>query len=457
MGSGGGTSGAVDFPAHIKDTHHLYLHGTTVGGTKVVPLTSLGHVLNAAIGSGGNPFQNFDYTDPTEDLDQLEDRLALTDDFVADLDPPQDWVDALQRAAEETRMCGRLKDISAVSMMHMMKSQAATVMQEAREDNKTDIDELINWPALAQAVHDKFEALGLNDEFDVSGLIEGAMGHATAGLEAAVAAVLQMLDDGLLDDVVAGYEEEASTRQAKLLNTFNGHLADANAIHSSAYLIGVGLIKAQHLSGVNRFSAELRMQFVQSSLSVHGQLLSGVFNAAAGIANDFGRTKAQNLLNGVNSMVQILSTRVDHETKLLDLHSRVFLNALDTAFRTAAVEKQSHDSFLARSTEVILNQQSARISANMETTKMMAETKRLAFVARGEQEAAELDLNEKYALWDFQAFERAANILSAPSGMSAALPPKQSRASSALSGAIGGFAQGGVAGGILGGIGGLLS
>jgi hypothetical protein len=462
--SGGGTSGAVDFPQHIKDTHHLYLHGSTTGGSYQMPLVSLGAVLNAAIGSGGNPYQNFNYTDPETDLALIDSRADETATLIGELNPTEDWVGALQKAAEEVRLCGRLKDISATSMIQTMRGQSSSVMEQAREENKTDIDELVDWPALAQAVHDKFEALGLNDEFDVSGLIEGAMDHATAGLEAAVAAVLAMLDAGILDDVVAGFEEEASLRKAKTMNTFSGHLADANAVHSSAFLIGVGLIEGQHLATVNRFSAELRLQFVQSSINTHGQLLANVFSAAASIANDFGRTKAQNLLNGVNSMVQILGTRVDHETRLLDLHSRVFLHSLDTAFRSAAVAKQSHDSFLARSTENILAQQASRISANMELTQLTTETKRVGFVARSEHEAADLDLNEKYALWDFMAFEKAANILSAPSGMAAPLPPKQSRAGSALSGAMGGAAlgakfgpYGAAAGGILGGIGGLLS
>lgn len=457
MGSGGGSSGAVDFPKHIKDTHHLYLHGTTTSGSYVIPTTSLGDVVNAALAVNGNPYQDIDYTDPASDLAAIQDQYDAVYELVDELDPKEDWTEALQRAAEEVRMCGRLKDISATSLMHMTKSQVRSVIEESREDNASDIDELVDWPALAQAVHDKFVALGLDEDLDVASLIEDAMEQATSGLEAAVSTVLQMLDEGILDDLISGYADDISIQKAKTINSFSGHLSAANAVHSSAYLIGLGLIETQYMNNINRFGAELRLQFVQSSMNAHGQLIGNVFQSAARLTNDLGRSKTQNLLNGVNSMVQIMSTKVDHESRLLNLHSQVFLGSLQTALQAASLEKQNHDALLTEGTKSIIQQQAAKIAAGMDATMKLSEVKRLKLLATSEHEAAELDLNEKYALWDFLVFEKAGNILSAPSGMSSPLPPKQSRASSVLSGVIGGAAAGGIGGAIVGGIGGLLS
>jgi hypothetical protein len=137
----------------------------------------------------------------------------------------------------------------------------------------------------------------------------------------------------------------------------------------------------------------------------------------------------------------------------LQLYGEIFSQTMQKSLQAAAINKENRDRFVIDGSHMLQNALFQTMHLDKDLFALLADTKRLAIVARSEFEAAEIDLDEKHAHWDFNVFERGANLLSAPAGMSAVLPTKPSKASSALQGGLQGAGAGAAIGSVVPGIG----
>lgn len=217
MSGGGGTSGAVDFPDHMKTVHKDWLGFTGEGGDTSVAV-SLIDSLNNALGTGGNPFENVTLTDPETVLGEIETRYGTFDTAVSGLDESTDW--------------------------------------------QGFVDDVVS----------KLDTAGVLSDIDVATIISNARSKADLEVSAAVSSALEVIQDVVVRSAVRSFERRADTARLRSVNRFSGGMSDINAVHSSSYMLGMALIEAQHLQNVDEFDAGLTNDLYQGAFSSHVEL-----------------------------------------------------------------------------------------------------------------------------------------------------------------------------------------
>lgn len=352
--SGGGSSGRVGFPGYIEDIHSVWLTGYHPDASEYDTesnydlASTLYDVMDNALDTGGNPFTGSSLTDPSSDFSAVQTRFDKFETEVEALDPVADWQNHLTEVVEQIDECGVLHDIDIQNIIH-------------------------------QAIY------GSTDELDEA-------------IDQAVNAV----SDSVIQDVVDATSAVRQAAKEKALRNFDGAMADLNAVHGSAFIIGRALIETQEQLNEDQLAAQLTGEQYQAAMQMHVELF---------------RTSLQ--------------------------------GALENALRA----KITRDSLVDASTKLLAQSLNNKVSAEQTATNTLAETKRLEIVGTQEYESAEIDLDHRSALWDFEVFERGMNILAAPSGMAARLPPENSKAQSTIGGAMQGAAMGASLGSVVPGLG----
>jgi phosphotransferase system HPr-like phosphotransfer protein len=286
-----------------------------------------------------------------------------------------------------------------------------------------------------------------------------------------------IFSDSEMANKVDAYEDDTLPSYQREVARFAGGMADINAVNSSAYMVGLSLLARRRVQDVNKFRADLRVEYEKESMNFIQNIATLRGDIERGEANIHGN--------------------------LLGLHARIqkeFIeNTSDLAgeidFRKADTERRLRDSFedrkvtfitksLVSMIEMLLNQTKLRVMAtNAGITEMMryqlttvdmsralasliAEFNRLKIVASQEYLDRTLDLDVKNTLWDMNIYQYGTNVLSGIGAGGQIMPEKMSASQSALGGALGGAALGIQSGGgpaaiaagaILGGIGGYLA
>jgi hypothetical protein len=235
-----------------------------------------------------------------------------------------------------------------------------------------------------------------------------------ASMSSAITSLLSTLSSVLagsyITNLVTAYENAKKPRFLRNIGMWAAGMADINAVNTSSFVIGMALRQKDFEDEVDGYQREL-----QQSL--------------------FGGT-VQTALQGY---VQAQVTSIDGKGKML-------LVGPESAIKAEEVEAQTKNFAAQLMTEL------ARIRTEIE---------RLTIIAKKEHEEADLHIDIQEALWDFEVYMYAGNLMGAIAGAAAGRKEASSIGQSAMSGALSGASIGGnfgpvgagvgaVAGGLLG-------
>ena len=325
MGAGG-AQGAVSLPTYIEDSHHILLHGdkngqpqTLLGSTSIFPL-----VLAWAGDVNDNPFNNHTFKDPTTDFDDVETEWGELDTVADALDPQADYAQFFGKAVTETDIAGRLTSIDVPALLtaargdadaelaaaiaayaaastpedehdkfldavisnidgatdflqeidfdtaeQVSRSRADQIILNAYARANSGIDFIGDWKAMVQTVlHELDVNLSLPD-VDIAQAITDALDNASTLVTEAITAAASAVNNDLLDDVVDSYRQAISYRRAEALANVGAQYVGINAVHTSSFLVALGLVEAQHEADINRFDRELRLRVYEGTQQVY--------------------------------------------------------------------------------------------------------------------------------------------------------------------------------------------
>ncbi len=351
---GVGVSGAVSFPGYMMDTHAILLHdlltnndGDYTGGitTGVFDL-SLETVLNAAWSS--DAYSNFTFTSPTTDLAASRTQFDNYYSHVTALVHTSDWKDILTIATDKLGNCSII--------------------------GGTSIQELAN----------------------------SAIKNTTRAVEEALEVVKALVDDDILQSLVTQFDERQDIPRTRAIARFNQQMVDANAVHSSSFLLGHALLQSEHTRQTADYDAQINGNMFQNSLQlwIQGWIRQSQMESFTRQNNH--NQKMQALREGVGQMVSMLMNEVSFEN-------------------TAA--------------------------------SLLTDQNRVKIVGLAEHEERDLARDVQADAWDIERMADAIQIMGGPAGAARTLPAKASRASSALGGALSGAAAGAAAGSVVPGLG----
>ena len=342
-GSGGGTAGQVGYPEYLEDAHEALI------GTEEAD-TTLMTIINDQI--EGNPFLGNLISDP--DMILLDSAASIRDRYV-----------------EST-------------------SIAASIYPQS------------NWGAFVDIVREKLTEEGVLDVVDIEEIFHDARESTSLSVQEAVAAALTAIEDVVVRHTVRQFERRADTARRTAINRFAGNMSDINAVQSSAFILGMASIEAQHMQSVDEFDANLSMQIYQ-----------GAFTSA------------------MESFRQDVGVRLSNRLQ----------------------QKVIHDQMLDKHTVLMLESVFAKAELENSVTALAYELGRIRLVGQKEYEGMTIDLSEKAVTWNMHTFMGAGQFMGALGG-GTYLPEKPSSISSALGGFLGGSGVGAMTGAKIGAAGG---
>jgi len=369
--SGGGAShggAATDMVEHLKHSHSLILLGKDAESTPAnwEATTNLStdndyadnpsvlrYILEKGItDAGGNPFDGVSSYDPEEDLTVMQTEL---DDFitsVGNLDPDGDVVGWLGQA-----------DSSAAGDLDTL-----------------DVDSAI------------------------SSIISQARLNASQVVADAIAAAGTVSYEQVIERARTGFEIRAKRDHLAGVAQFTGPMADATAVNTSAFIIGM----AQLQRGYDDRLAIWESEFV---VPLNREGVSAFIEAFRSVAQAHLATKAQ-------------------------VHLQ---------------EEQLKNQYILEATRLMTDQNRMRVASEGQLVEYQRQVSSANIVAYNDQYQQDLDIDVKGQNWDLELFQQGANVMSAISGSVVPTAAKPSRASSTMSGALGGAATGALIGSKVGG------
>jgi hypothetical protein len=236
----------------------------------------------------------------------------------------------------------------------------------------------------------------------------------TSGLTTAIENALQAALDATLDlyvqDVVDANEQTKTPRYMRSLARFASGMGDINAVHSSAFVIGMAIMETEFLKEINEEQDRM------------------IYDTTREIVGTTIKAQIQGELNQAAAKDAVIPQMASGGIQMLQAK----LAALDTS------------------------------------AKVKAEVTRMQIVALKEYLAERLEVDRAEAMWDINTLKEGGNIIaSLPGGVgwNPSVPKQPSALGGALSGAAAGAMAGSmipvpgasIAGAVIGGIGGLLS
>lgn len=353
MGGGGGVSGAVAFPAYIEALHEDWIYGS---GPSALT-TTLEAAMNVAFGA--DPYASASISNPSTLLAQSKTQFDNFYSQVTSLVETTDFASFIDQAVSKADEC----DI----------------------DGKIDIRTILN----------------------------RQISEATRTTEEAMATAKLLAESTVISDLIATFEVRQATSRAKRVTQFSASMADIGAIHSSAYLMGLGMIYAQEQEDSDTYAAQVSAQIFEQGI----------------------RTWLESYVAGLRTDTAV---QVDNKAA----RERRVLTGLDVLFRM----------------------QHNKLNLYHASAQMLTEQNRIRILAEQEYDSNVIDMDVQSALWDMDVFGRGISVVGALSGYAHPLPEKPSKASSVLGGAMGGAAAGAalgpigaIGGAVLGGVAGLLT
>lgn len=251
--SGGGSSGRIDFPQHMKDIHQDWMG---YSGSASPVDTDMIQIMNNALGTGGNPFENVTLTDPDSDMTEVETRY------------------------------------------------------DAFETEVNALDEEADWNSIIDAAVSKIDSAGVLEEIDVNAIATAARTGAQNGMNDAIESAVDAIDGNLIKNAVVQYQRRSNIQKERSISRFSTTMADVNAVNSSAYMFGLAVLEAQHLQDVDQFQSQLEVQTYDRMIQNYVQFFSTELEARLRADLTEKQSRDQILSKSVQVMVNMLSGRI---------------------------------------------------------------------------------------------------------------------------------------------------
>lgn len=441
----GGTAGAIKFPDYIETIHSEWLWDPGSTGNEVVLTTSVAEEMNTLFDPMNNPFNptTATLTDPAANFTAIQTALDTWRTKLTSLDEKTEWAAQIDALKDKLDEAGILTSLAPATYQTDGRTEAGTEITAAWENATAQdaFDEAVDWPALFDVILGKINAAGLDPDSAYS-VVEQATQATMRAMECLLDTLNEYADDGAINDLVNAYVAQAELGRARALNQFAGQMADMNAVHGSAFVIGTALINAQHEADINRFRAEQILGQRNSLFNVFGTTIAQNIQAHTNIALDSARQKATLVTNAMQSILAAYSGRQQLELALTQLHATIWQAASDQFLRAEIVNKSQRDSHIQHGNSLLVQMMLNRLRFEGDSVNYQYAINAAKTAGTRDYELDQINLDKDYALWNLKIFEAGAAILGAPSGMAAVLPPGTSRVGSALSGALGGAASG---------------
>jgi hypothetical protein len=497
MGGGGGSSGAVSYPAHMITFHEEILGGG--------PTTSVTSAINS--GMNANPFTGETAYDP-DSTGRLSALLTGGDDLSTALNAL-----ILKSAYDPTTRLTTLltagDDLSTLLNSLMADTDGYGYVPAPDTEIDTLITDLIGRSTSADlvALEAKIDDLvdGILDESRINGAIIAHSDELRARRLTALDSIETEYTNSI-DDLINQYEIEATllnqeyedlaeeTEQrleTELIPQLEVGMRNIGAINSSSFAIGKSILidsenrqvakmnlditrkiakynddiawkasrldeallrekanlEREVLADTNKFSADLRIKLLSdNAISMTQVLLQQIATKSSEAIKASQLREQARQFEGTEKLRQ-LQFIYDKSVNGLTALGQLILSMNQSAITAEANEVNQQ---LAMDSKVI--------DGLTSLGQLIVEMNRMAIVAEKEEVDQNLVIAEKDAVWDLELLQYGGNILASIGSASVNTGVKNpSRAASAIGGALTGFAAGGPAGGLLGLAGGLVS
>jgi len=365
--SGGGATPTTDIVPYQKDSHGLMLFGQDASGDDWLASdvnlegdyrdnpSVMRFILERGItDAGGNPFDGVSAFEPGELLDDSANSVADLQTTVGALVPETDWDTYITKARTESGA-----DLDVLDVDTLMEDIAASARR-----------------TVGYAVADALEAASIADRNDI------------------------------VTKALSAFRARQTVEHFKSVSRFTAPVAQAGAINSSAYVVGIALLEGEFEDRLAQYDAAFTLPLTQAA-----------FNAF------------------VTAYVQ-----------QAQFH-------MDASNRAKLVEKQLKLQYLTDGSRLMAQLLRDRVTAEHSAAALKVDSNRIGLVALGEEASANLEIDNKASNWDLEIFQQAGNVLSAIHGSVVPSAGQTSRLQSAIGGGLGGAAIGAQIGSVVPGIG----
>lgn len=382
---GSGVSGQVGFPGYIEDAHDLFIYGANAGLPSRSVDPDLIDLVTTYVTNANSPYSGETAYDPDTKIASIESGVGVLKTKLDALSRTTDWnsnmTTALSKAVNEfgvSRLKSQVRDMLTTSGEHLSPRIDSTFTTA-----KTQIGTL------------------LNDGADlILPIVQDILDQVTQ-------------DSDAIDALVEDYEEKNLPTHLRSVNRFAGQFFMANAVHTSTFAMGMGMLERDFDRQVNEYRLSINRDFRDKYLGIFAQLLSAYIQTGANL------TQAQ-IADYITNYRQWLTAYVGDEA-----NKNQFVNAAAGEMgRMLTTEVQASNNYAALNTD-----------AN-----------RLAVIMKKEEFDSNIELDVLDGTWPFDVMVRGTQVLAGLNG-APLIPEKPNKVQSAASGALAGAALGAQIGG----------
>jgi len=473
-GSAGGSTAYADVPDYLETVHDNWLSGYNTY-KKLPDGKTVNQLLNNKIGNAGtNPYGSVSgLTNPSTIVDSIMERWnaiksdidGLTQgDLNSVLSEAKTNVSSAIGSAIGSTIDGEIDSILNASTQHVVDFVLSAVrstignaqVNMAVGTDRRLKDSVINNIGLfaQEAMNDITASLASGSLEDALSVIDQAVQRTSNLTSTLLSSVMQdvynIVDSQIIDNMVNSFDESSRTRYNRDVGKWSAAMAKAGAAHTSAFVMGKAMFEIERLKSVDDYEAKLKMAIMDKALSVAGTSSSTVYGA---LVEAFKTTHAERLARfqtilteAIKYHLTLYATTIDATKAELAnayvLHGNVAQNWVSDYYRLYI----QHNEALNRS---IMAYVQARLSNDLNVMRhhewveqFFSEIEKLDYMMNREWTLTRYDIAVKYDLWDFEVFQKAANVLASISGATAVGSETIPARSSVIGGALGGAAMG---------------
>ena len=485
-GGGGGSSGKVDFPDHMKVAHKDWLDNT---GTDTMTF-SVVDLMNTAM-TGASPYNGYSTIDP-------DDAFFEGLNTVTDYRTPYDLLDCFDRWSPDTAYTAYLDDLDTIRATKKTAFEAAydaditglianvatyltsfntqydsynaaldteygALNTAYGTDHATKITDVIakiaTYLASFNTQYDSYNA-GLDTDFgalltSLGTKYDGFVANDDAAIAAAVAAESALLDDEI---------------NLNVLPKFKAGMANINATMGSSFVGGTTVIWDSKEKAVAKFDAEARLlrlkdgkehalervkaeygladAHINAQHIIQFQRATGELDAAL---KELVSTQeiAQNFVTGRNTLTDehlksLHAIQMDRARTELEMSLKELLATHELALKHEAMKNDSVNSELQLESQSAIQRIGALTEWRRIVTTLSGEFARLYLAAKNDDDENVLDIAHKDAVWDMEMYTYGTQVMAAISGTASTVTktPRTSTLGSAIGGTMSGAAIG---------------
>lgn len=340
MGSGGGAGYSV-VPAFVSEAQSTILMGegmtdsladwgdVLVGDYEDNPSALRFLIEKGLTDVGGNPFEGVSAYDPGEQLGEAEDTFSDFRSKLDVIDPEGNWTTFFEAAFTKAEEILPTIDRDALLLAAVNRGDVKTVMKAATD----------------------------------------------------------AIDTGALDDAVDSFRRRSLRQHLRSVNRFAGGMADVNAVHSSAFILGLANLEGDYEMSVEDYRT-------RASVALIGQALSLFMASYQKLVDDMTREQLLNAAFAQSEAQKMMAAQSDH-----------------------------------------MRLESTYVAQGYDLSKMN-------IVARVDEQSGNLEYDVKDAVWDLELFQMVGNLVSSSTGAVVQNAGKPSKAQSTIGGLLTGAAMG---------------